>query len=125
MKYTAEELQQFFIQGFLLLEGSDIEELPEGLVVERDADLRDCLNLTELPKGFTVKGDLTLRGCTYLTTLPEGLTVGCFLDLRECENLAELPKGLKVGKWLNIRGTGLSRARIPEDAQIGKKIYCD
>lgn len=30
MKYTAEELQQFFIQGFLLLEGSDIEELPEG-----------------------------------------------------------------------------------------------
>lgn len=83
MKYTAEELQQFFIQGFLFLEGSDIEELPEGLVVERDA------------------------------------------DLRECENLAELPKGLKVGKWLNIRDTGLSRARVPEDAQIGKKIYCD
>lgn len=123
MKYTAEELQQCFVDGFLFLEGSDIEELPEGLVVERDADLRDCLNLTELPKGFTVKGDLTLRGCTYLTTLPEGLTVGGFLDLDGCKNLVGLPKGLKVGTWLNICHTGLSQARVPEDAQIGTEIY--
>ena len=123
MKYTKEELQQRFIQGSLFLEGSDIEELPEGLVVEGDVDLSRCLNLAELPKGFTVKGDLTLRDCKYLTTLPDNLTVGGFLDLDGCKNLVGLPKGLKVGTWLNICHTGLSRARVPEDAQIGTEIY--
>jgi len=124
MKYTVEDLKsKVNCFGKLCLCGSDIDEIPKDLIAEGDVDLSRCLNLTELPEGFTVKGNLSLCDCKYLTTLPDNLTVGGFLDLDGCENLAELPKGLKVGTWLNICDTGLSRARVPEDAQIGTKIY--
>src|SRR5689334_22599274 len=51
----------------LVLRGSGIRVLPEGLEVEYKLDLQDCRSLEELPKGLKV-GSLLLRGCAALRT---------------------------------------------------------
>lgn len=83
--------------GTLRLGGSDIEYLPEGLVVGRDLMLRDT-KVKTLGRNTTVQRVLDLRG-SLVEALPEGLTVGgkigSRLDLRE-SRVKRLPDDLKI-----------------------------
>ena len=70
-----------YYRGSLLLSGTGITSLPEGLTVGGDLDLEDCTGITSLPEGLAVGGYIDLRG-TRITSLPEGLTVGGDLGQR-------------------------------------------
>jgi hypothetical protein len=93
----------------LVLRGSGIRTLPDGLQVEYKLDLQDCRNLEDLPEGLKV-GSLVLRGCTALRSLPEGLDV-CFLDLQGCARLEGWPRRARIhiGR-LNAGGCARLRA---------------
>ena len=78
------------VEGFLSLYGTQIKELPKGLVVKGDLDL-DKTQIKKLPKNLKVKDGLYLNG----TKITEGLEVKEFLDLNST-SIKELPKDLVV-----------------------------
>jgi hypothetical protein len=118
----------------LVLAGTQVASLPNGLNVDVRLDLSRCERLETLPEGLTV-GTLLLRGCTGLAALPEGLDVwfldlsGCWafdtwpqqacirsgqLQLRGCTAMYELPCYLQRLSALNLRDCP-NLTSLPED----------
>ncbi|PQO43187.1 DUF6745 domain-containing protein [Blastopirellula marina] len=87
----------------LLLQGTQIETLPDDLQVEMAIHLTNCRELHSLPAGLTT-GTLMLAGCSSLTSLPEGLDVW-FLDMSGCWGFQHWPEQahIRAGN-LNLRG---------------------
>lgn len=98
----------------------DLQNLPDGLTVEGDLDLRDT-GITVLPDGLTVGGYLDLTS-TGITVLPDGLTVGGSLYLRHTA-ITALPDGLTVGGYLYLEGTAITV--LPDSIADDVQIYCD
>jgi len=92
----------------------------ENLTVKGDLEIVKNPLLTELPAGLKVVGDLDLRD-TKITKLPDGLEVGGYLMLNRTKTIKELPKGLKVGDILSIPDTGITS--LPPDLKVGRRIH--
>ncbi|CAK9081623.1 Disease resistance-like protein CSA1 (Protein CONSTITUTIVE SHADE-AVOIDANCE 1) [Durusdinium trenchii] len=103
------------VEGDLLLRGSSVRKLPDGLNVGGDLDLRDCRELERLPDDLRVGGNLLLSGSVLdVTELPKGLSVHGDLDLKETP-LQSLPQDLVVGGVLTLDScTELSISSIHE-----------
>lgn len=69
--------------------GSDLREIPDGVVVSQRLNLSNCSQLVRLPDGLRTNS-LVLRNCTSLEALPEGLSVYS-LDISGCTRLRALP----------------------------------
>lgn len=136
---------EFHINGTLDFDNfTDIEKLPNSLLVNGDLLLSDCTNLKYLPNKLIVSGTLCLNRCCSLEALPNALIVEESLYLRECTRLATLPMGLKHIKGdLDLSGCirilalpeGLcvdgdlhlnkcdSLETLPNDLTVGKNLY--
>jgi hypothetical protein len=87
----------------MILTGTAIEDLPDGLQVTQRLDVSQCRGLKRLPANLKV-GQLSARECTALETLPEGLEVS-YLDLTGCTALEVLPADLVIRRGrLSLRG---------------------
>jgi hypothetical protein len=73
----------------------------DDLHINGDLDLTYS-NIESLPEGLIVRGDLNLTFCENISSLPEGLIVRFNLIVEDCSQLYSLPKGLKVGGTLYI-----------------------
>ncbi len=73
----------------------------DDLHINGDLDLTYS-NIESLPEGLIVRGDLNLTFCEKISSLPEGLIVRFNLIVEDCSQLYSLPKGLKVGGTLYI-----------------------
>lgn len=107
------------VDGDVNLQGSEVKELPENLIVKGDLDLMVCENIEHLPKGLRVGGSLYLQHSS-IKTLPDDLIVGEVLNLHNCRNIKELPKNLKVGKNLILSKTPIKD--LPKDIKVGGSI---
>jgi len=95
------------VGGSLNLFYSQIEKLPDNLMVNGYLDLESCKNLKSLPNGLKVKYYLDLRH-TNLTSLPSDLEVGGDLALYRTpianrytkEQIREMVPGVKGGIYL-------------------------
>jgi hypothetical protein len=84
--------------GHLVLSGSSIKSLPDGLVVGSDLWLEH----------------------SSIESLPDGLRVGGYLDLSNTP-IKSLPKGLEVGGNLWVYGIQLTE--LPDDLLVRGKIF--
>ena len=128
------------VGGSLDLMYSQIEKLPDNLMVNGDLWLDFCKNLQSLPNGLKVEYSLDLRHTnitslpsdleisrhlalinTPIKKLPDNLTVNGNLDLDSCKNLQSLPNGLKVKNTLHLRNTNLTS--LPSDLEVGVDLY--
>jgi len=78
----------------------------DDLHINGDLDLTYS-NIESLPEGLIVRGDLNLTFCENISSLPEGLIVRFNLIVEDCSQLYSLPKGLKVGGTLYINTSPL------------------
>lgn len=115
----------------------DIDNLPEGLSVAGNLDLRG-MPVTSLPDGLSIGGSLYVIG-TAIRTLPRRLRVGGYLDAASSSiatipddislggsldlagsPIGALPKGLRVPKTLNLRGAAI--LALPERLWVGEHL---
>ena len=87
---TKHELKANTSYQSLDLNGSDVEELPDGISVQFRLNLANCKRLTKLPEHLSV-GSLNISGCTSLERLPDGLAAS-FLDMSGCGQIESWPK---------------------------------
>jgi hypothetical protein len=124
VKHLNNKHDKIIVNGYLDLEGTPIQSLPDNLNVKGDLYLNGCENLKSLPdnlhvggslrsidtpiqslgNNLYVKGALDLEG-TPIQSLPDNLRVGGYLDLNGCENLKSLPDNLYVGGYLDLSFT--------------------
>jgi hypothetical protein len=98
--------------------------LPEDLTINGDLLLLDTDHpLVNIPKGLVVKGNLNIRGCTSLLSISEGLVVGGYLAIVRCSRLTSLPGGTVIKKELILKDT--CSFHLPFDITVGGTIYCD
>lgn len=131
------ELPKNLKVGDILVSGSALTELPEGLEILHGSLNLKATQIAKLNKGLIVPGDLDIRR-TPITELPEGADLGsCYLEDTNVatlgkgirvrgnlslvgSNVTALPEGLVVDGNLNLTGTGIWE--IPPDAVIKGKI---
>jgi hypothetical protein len=97
------------VDGKLDLMYSQIEKLPDNLMVNGDLWLDFCKNLQSLPNGLKVTYDLDLRG-TNITSLPSDLEVGGILilyytpiaDMYTIEQIREIVPNVKRSIFLHL-----------------------
>ena len=89
-----------WIKGDLILVGTDIETLPDGLFIE---------------------GDLYLSGC-FIERLPKNLTVCCDLFLVRVYSIHAFPEDLSVGGNLYVFNSSLNGQKLPDSASIGGRV---
>ena len=107
------------VNGYLWLDGcKNLKSLPNGLKVKYNLDLRDT-NITFLPSDLEVGGSLILIR-SQIEKLPDNLTVNRTLDLEGCKNLKSLPNGLKVKGDLDLRDTNITS--LPSDLEVGDAL---
>ena len=83
----------------------------------------DPKHVTQLPEGLNVKGDLNLKLCEKLVSLPETLKVGKSLDLSYCSNLAGFPDGLqRIEGNLILKGCTKVKS-LPEVTSFNKEEH--
>lgn len=128
------------INGDIDLSGSEVDSLPDNLLLSGSLILRDC-PLTALPTGLNIMDSLDLRNTpitalapdmsvgldmmlenTRLTSLPDNLAVDGDLDLEDTL-LTALPSNLCVGGYLNLRNTAVSQ--LPDDWFVDGPILLD
>ena len=82
MKLTLKEAEKMMKNsgGYLDLQGTQIQSLPDNLTVGGYLDLRGT-QIQSLPDNLTVGGSLDLQD-TPIQSLPDNLTVGGYLDLQ-------------------------------------------
>ena len=105
---------QFSYGGYLYLEDTQIQSLPDNLTVGGYLDLRGT-QIQSLPDNLTVGGGLYLRD-TQIQSLPDNLTVGGGLDLRGTQ-IQSLPDNLTVGGDLFLGGT-----QITDTSMVNRKF---
>jgi hypothetical protein len=102
----------------LVLDGSTIERIEDGVHVEYRLSARNCQRLKALPAGLRA-GIVDLRNCLALEALPDGLSPS-FLDLEGCTALAALPGDLAMrGGRLNLRDCVLVAA-LPRTGTVAQ-----
>jgi hypothetical protein len=52
-----------------------VTDVPEGLIIDMDLDLYDCINIKELPARLKVFGDLCIVDCPLIKSFPIDLVV--------------------------------------------------
>lgn len=96
----------------LVLDGSSIARIGDGVRVDYRLSARACHRLTALPASLRA-GTVDLSDCLALESLPPGLSPA-FLDLEGCTALARLPDDLILrGGRLNLRDCALIDALPP------------
>jgi len=114
------------INGHAYLKNTRIKEIPK-IHVQYTLNLQDS-DVEKIPQGLIVGGDLKLKGAKNLHTLPKELVIGGGLNIMGT-NIKETPEDLILGKGLNV-------SDIPElrDRKIkvfrpqkfgGKYLYVD
>jgi len=94
-----------------------IDELPEGLMVNSNLDLRYS-TIRSLPDGLRVYGNLLL-GHTKFESLPQDLNVGGDLDLYNFK-VKEVPPSIRVGGNLYIDS---NINTLSSELKVGKRIF--
>ena len=106
--------------GNLILSGTEITELPNGLSVSGNLNLSGT-EITELPNGLSVSGSLDLSD-TEITKLPERFTVGGSLDLSGTK-ITKLSDEFTVVGSLDLRNTLVTK--LPDKLTVGGELYFD
>jgi len=96
-EYTIDNDMNITVKGSLMLQGTQITELPDNLSVGGTLYLRDT-PISKLPDNLSIGGDLDLRG-TPITELPDNLKVEGSLDLVGTQ-ITKLPDNLRVGETI-------------------------
>ena len=106
------------LDAYLNLDGADITNLPENLVVSGSLNLYGS-KISKLPKNLVVGDYLNLEK-TKITELPENLIVGGCLNLRGTK-ITKLPKNLIVGGWLDLDGADITN--LPENLVVRGNLF--
>ncbi len=123
------------VDGNLPLYGTQVSEIPDGLVVGRNLMLSPLVTrigsdvkvgsltggsttMTELPPDMQIAGNIDLGG-SQITKLPDNLTVNGNLNLRETP-IRDLPAGLYVKGSLDLDKTNVEV--LPDDLQVDDSI---
>jgi len=123
------------VDGNLPLYGTQVSEIPDGLVVGRNLMLSPLVTrigsdvkvgsltggsttMTELPPDMQIAGNIDLGG-SQITKLPDNLTVNGNLNLRETP-IRDLPVGLYVKGSLDLDKTNVEV--LPDDLQVDDSI---
>lgn len=94
-----------------------IQELPEGLDVKGDLELRGCSELESLPSDMTVGGSLVIAGSPISKlSLQSSQSIEGDLELTGC-NIESLPDGLRVTG--NLKLNGLPIKSLPKRLTVG------
>jgi hypothetical protein len=127
--------------GDIILSGTPLPSLPEGLTVGRDLMLNNATRMTTLPKRLHVKRhlfmasssitslpeDLVVEGSiimiqSRITSIPAGLYFGGSLDASHSD-LVSLPDNLHVKKNLILIGSKIRT--LPRGLRLDGKLYLD
>ncbi|SEO56266.1 hypothetical protein SAMN04487843_102172 [Methylobacterium sp. ap11] len=102
----------------LVVDGSAVERIGDGVRVDYRLSARACHRLKALPAGLRA-GIVDLGDCLALETLPPGLSPA-FLDLGGCTALERLPDDLALrGGRLNLRDCALIEA-LPARGRVAQ-----
>jgi hypothetical protein len=111
-------IDQRIVKGSLILYGTQVTSLPDGLHVGGSLNLRDT-PITSLPAKLKVDGSIILVNSS-IASLPAGLKVGESLYLSHTP-ITSLPAGLQVGGHLAVENTRI--ASFPEDLTVDGYIF--
>ena len=121
MKLTIEEAKRIMAENngdLPLSKRTDIDSLPEGLVVERDLIINRRKEPIELPTGLVVGGRCSLYGSHGIDHLPTGLKIVGPLYMNRT-NIEEIPADAKIGSRIDASYSRLKK--IPN----GFNVYGD
>lgn len=82
--------------GLELVAFRDLQDLPEGLLVEGAMELYAFDKLQRLPSCLDVGTDLLLHNCPSLRMIPATIRVGGVIDIRGCSPDLTIPPGFRV-----------------------------
>ena len=107
-----------------LYNNPNIIELPKKLLVRGDLILNNT-NIRNLPMQLTVTGYLNLGNCKKLTRLPDNLNIKGYLNLDGCTGLKELPNNLYIGGNLYIENTLIAKNYTDDEIRDIVKLPMD
>jgi len=122
IRRTNDKIQEYIkngSEGRLMLTGSLIRFLPKNLTRVGGNFYLLFSQIEKLPDNLMVNGYLDLEKCKNLKSLPNGLKVKDGLDLRDT-NITSLPSDLEVGDALVLYRTPIANMYTKE--QIRKMV---